>query len=335
MTNPAVLVVGPAWVGDMVMANSLFRLLRRRLPTPSVDVLAPAWTRPLLARMPEVRASIDLPFAHGQLRLGLRRRLGRALRGRYQQAIVLPNSWKSALIPYWAGIPQRTGWHGEQRWGLLNDRRRLDPTRLALTVQRFNALALPARTASIALPPPRLRVDPEQRTATLVKFALLADTAPILALCPGAEFGPSKRWPPTHFAKVASARLDAGWQVWLFGSTRDRAATDIINRALNQRAIDLAGRTSLGEAIDLLSLADAVVSNDSGLMHVVAALGRPMVAVYGSTDPSRTPPFSEQAQIVRLGLECSPCFRRICPLGHNRCLADLAPEQVLAALPPV
>lgn len=332
MTTPAVLVVGPAWIGDMVMAHSLLQLLQRRTPAPVVDVLAPAWTRPLLARMPEVRAAIELPLGHGQLGLGRRRQLARQLRGRYQQAIVLPNSWKSALIPFWAGIPQRTGWHGELRWGLLNDRRRLDRRRLPLTVQRFNALALAPGTGLPPVPAPRLAVDPGQQAATLAKFAVASDPAPILALCPGAEYGPSKRWPPAHFARLAGDRLAAGWRVWLFGSASDRAAADAINQAVGRRALDFCGRTELDEAIDLLALASAVVSNDSGLLHIAAALERPLIALYGSTDPGHTPPLSDRAQVLRLGLDCSPCFRRQCPLGHHRCLVDLEPEQVLAAL---
>lgn len=328
------LVVGPNWVGDMVMAQSLFETLKRQHPERAIDVLAPAWTRPLLARMPQVRSGIDLPLGHGELGLGVRRQLGRSLREQhYAQAIVLPGSWKSALIPWIAHIPRRTGYRGEWRYGLLNDIRPLDKTRLPMTVQRFVALGLP-RHALLppSVPPPHLVIDPTLRAKALLKLGLLRPTTPVLALCPGAEYGPAKRWPVEHFAAVARSKLAEGWQVWLFGSTKDQPVAAAIQAATDGACVDLSGRTRLDQAIDLLSLADAVVSNDSGLMHIAAALGRKLVAVYGSSDPGFTPPLHEQARIIWLGLECSPCFKRECPLGHLRCLREITPERVLQEL---
>ena len=168
--------------------------------------------------------------------------------------------------------------------------------------------------------------------AALARLAIAPPTRPILAICAGAEYGPAKRWPADHFTDVARARLAHGWDVWLFGSDRDASVTREIDRLTDRRCLDLAGRTTLGEAIDLMSLAAGVVTNDSGLMHVAAALGRPLVAIYGSSDPSYTPPLGTNAEIVYLGLSCSPCFERECPLGHLRCLYDIAPDRVLAAL---
>ncbi|MEJ2481385.1 MAG: lipopolysaccharide heptosyltransferase II [Acidihalobacter sp.] len=332
-SDSSCLIVGPSWVGDMVLAQSLFITLARRQPGLAIDVLAPRWSEPLLARMPEVRKSIIQPLGHGQLKLGVRRELGRLLRGeRYGQVIVLPNSFKSALIPYFARIPRRTGYRGELRYGLLNDRRLLNKTALPQTVQRFVALGLPADSA---LPPdcprPSLQVDESARDAALQRLELDVDR-PVLALCPGAEYGPAKRWPAGHFAAVARDRLAAGWCVWVFGSGKDADIAAQVCAQAGEGCVNLAGQTSLGEAIDLLSLAAAVVSNDSGLMHVAAALGRPLVAVYGSSDPGFTPPMSERARIERLGLNCSPCFERECPLGHTNCLNQLAPERVLASL---
>ena len=332
-TGHAVLVVGPAWVGDMVMAQSLFKLIKARDPATEIDVIAPAWTEPLLARMPEVRQAIRMPLGHGQFSLRTRWRLGRQLRPRrYTGAIVLPRSWKSALVPLAAGVPRRTGFRGELRWGLLNDVRRLDKRRLPRTVDRFNALALAPGAAVPAPPQPRLVADAENARAALARLGHAPPTAPVLGLCPGAEYGPAKRWPESHFARVAQRQLDAGWEVWLFGSDKDAPVTRAIQAATGGRCLDLGGRTSLAEAIDLMALTHTVISNDSGLMHVAASLGRRLIAIYGSSDPGFTPPLSERARILRLGLSCSPCFKRECPYGHTRCLWDLTPEQVIAAL---
>ncbi len=330
----SILVVGPSWVGDMVMAQSLFKLLKQRGQDTRIDVLAPAWSEPLLARMPEVNAAIALPAGHGQLHLKQRYQLGRSLREKnYDQAIILPNSLKSALVPFWAGIPLRTGYVGEFRFGLLNDARKLDEHRLPMTVQRFLALGMDRNgNAEITIPRPSLTVSQGGIAAALGRLDLDHDARPVLALCPGAEYGPAKRWPAEYFAQIAKAYAGQGWQVWLFGSDRDRPVTSQVCALAGADCTDLAGRTTLGEAIDLLSLASAVVSNDSGLMHVAASLGRRLVAIYGSSDPGFTPPLSDSAQILSLGLSCSPCFKRICPLGHTNCLRQLTPEKVLASL---
>jgi len=332
LSNQALLVVGPAWVGDMVMAQSLFKVLRHQRPQAPIDVLAPAWTLPLLARMPEVRAGIEMPLGHGRLALGTRWRLGRRLRGRYGQAIVLPNSWKSALVPWAARIPRRTGWRGEMRYGLLNDLRPLDKRRLTMTVQRFVALALPPNAPLGEIPRPELVIEPDAVAAACRAHGLAyASDEPLLALCPGAEYGPAKQWPANKYAELAAHHLARGWRVWLFGSEKDRPVCDNI-AAQAEGCRNLAGRTTLAEALDLLSLADAVVTNDSGLMHVAAALDRPLVALYGSSDPSFTPPLNPRHVILSRRLPCSPCFERRCPLGHLRCLEEITVSQVVDAL---
>ena len=327
-----ILVVGPAWVGDMVMAQSLFMTLKQHNPLAVIDVIAPAWTEPLLARMPEVSEAIPMPLGHGQLQLALRWKLGRSLRKRhYDRAIVLPRSWKSAITPFAAGARRRTGFLGEVRVGLLNDIRKLDKQRLPRTVDRFNALGVADNVAlPVVAPQPRLAFRPDAAVAKLKELGAALGKAPVLGLCPGAEYGPAKRWPVSHFAQVATHFLDAGWQVWLFGSGKDTEATQAIQQDTGDRCLDLGGRTTLGEAIDLMGLTHTVVSNDSGLMHVAAATGRRLVAIYGSSDPGFTPPLSPRADIVRLGLECSPCFKRECPLDHTRCLTDITPAQIIA-----
>jgi heptosyltransferase-2 len=331
-----ILIIGPSWVGDMVMAQTLFVCLKRQHPDCQIDVLAPEWSRPLLERMPEVREALSFPLGHGAFELATRRRIGQQLRGRYDQAILLPNSLKSALVPYFAGIPTRTGWRGEMRFGLLNDIRTLDKARYPLMIERFMALAYaPGAELPKPYPEPRLAIDPASRDAALERFGLSLDR-PVLALCPGAEFGEAKRWPAEHYAAVADARLRQGWQVWLFGSQKDAPGGEEIREwvtpGFEEDVYNLAGRTSLAEAIDLLSCAGAVISNDSGLMHVAAALDRPLVAVYGSTSPGFTPPLASQVEVVRLGLECSPCFDRTCRFGHYDCLRLLQPSLVQEAL---
>lgn len=329
-----ILVIGPSWIGDMVMAHSLFRLLRTQHQRAHIEVLAPAWSRPLLERMPEVALAIDLPYGHGELALGRRWKLGRELATQgYDQGIVMPNSFKSALPLWWSGIPQRTGWLGEARYGLLNDCRKLDKKAMPMMVQRFAALAFPKDQASLPqIPKPKLEVKVTQVQAAMVALGLVKSTKPLLALCPGAEFGPAKQWPVEHYAELARRHRERKGEVWIFGSDKDRPLGEQIRAKAGDAVQNLAGRTTLAEAVDLLSLASQVVTNDSGLMHVAAALGKPLVAIYGSTDPGYTPPLTTKAKVVRLGLECSPCFKRQCPKGHLKCLRDISVHQVQSAL---
>lgn len=331
-----ILIVGPSWVGDMVMAQTLLMCLKQCHSDCSIDVLAPEWSRPILERMPEVRQALSFPLGHGVLDLRTRRRIGRQMKGQYQQAIVLPNSFKSALTPFFADIPVRTGWKGEMRYGLLNDLRTLDKQRYPLMIERFMALAYD-KNMELPKPYPRphLNVIAENRDAALRAFKLTTEQ-PVLALCPGAEFGEAKRWPAEHYAQVAEHYIRQGWQVWIFGSKKDHSVGEEIRAllipGLREEVANLAGETSLAQAIDLMSCAGAVVSNDSGLMHVAAALNLPLVAVYGSTSPDFTPPLAEQVAIVRTGIECSPCFDRTCRYGHYDCLRLLPPSMVIDAL---
>lgn len=328
-----ILVVGPSWVGDTVISQSLLKLLLLQNPAAKIDYLAPPWTLPLLARMPEVRRGINNPFGHGALRLGARHALGKTLRdAHYDQALVLPNSWKSALIPWSAGIPLRTGFRGEARWGLLNDVRQLDTIALPQMVQRFAALALPAGAPlPSSLPQPALQSTTAQQQALLARLGL-ATSKPVVAFCPGAEYGPAKRWPEAHFAALALLLAARGCIVWLIGSPKDHVVAETIAAASAGACINLCGKTNIAEATDLLAASRLVVTNDSGLMHVAAAVGRPVIALYGSSSPQFTPPLSDDARILTLNIECSPCFRRECPLGHFKCLNDLSPQRVFAAI---
>lgn len=330
-----ILVVAPSWVGDMVMSQALYIYLQQTRPGVAIDVLAPAWSEPLLQRMPEVRSAITMPVGHGELGLGRRWRMGRRLCSQhYDQALLLPNSLKSALVPFFAGIPRRTGWRGEQRYGLLNDLRQLDEQALPLMVQRFLALGQAAGEAMPErFPFPRLVVDEAEAGLVLQRFDLAPDR-PLLALCPGAEFGSAKRWPAAHYAELAGRYLDRGWQVGLLGSDKDQPVTQEIRRLCEGHpdCVDLAGHTRLAEAVDLLSRVTAVVSNDSGLMHIAAALARPMVVVYGATSPGFTPPLNDNAVVVVSDIDCAPCFARECPLGHHGCMRYTPMQRVAVEL---
>lgn len=340
-----ILVIGPSWVGDMMMSQSLYRTLKAEYPSAEIDVMAPAWCRPLLARMPEVNQALSMPLGHGALGLGERRRLGRALRAnRYDRAYVLPNSFKSALVPFFADIPQRTGWRGEMRYGLLNDVRVLDKAAFPLMVQRYVALAYDKGRIQRAddLPQPllwpQLQVSDEEIADTTAAFNL-TDSRPIVGFCPGAEFGPAKRWPHYHYATLAQQLIEGGYQVTLFGSAKDHEAGEQIRAALQEDARDfclnLAGKTQLEQAVILIAACRAVVSNDSGLMHVAAALNKPLIALYGPSSPDFTPPLSDKARVIRLISGYHKVRKGDAEQGYHQSLIDIQPQQVLDALTPL
>jgi heptosyltransferase-2 len=333
-----VLVVGPSWVGDMVMAQALYRLLKQRSAAAEIHVVAPPWSLPVLERMPEVARGIELAVGHGELGLGRRRALGRDLRReRYSQAIVLPRSAKAALVPWFAGVPRRTGFRGEWRYGLLNDVR-VQAASLDQTVKRFVALGREREEPAGPLPAelyPRLRVSAANQERLRAEHGLDA-REPLIALMPGAEYGAAKRWSAARFGELARRLAGAGTNVIALGSAKERPLGDEIAAAAGHtRVRNLCGRTSLADVIDLAAAADAAVSNDSGLLHVAAASGTPVVAIYGSSSPKFTPPLTEAASVVYLGIECSPCFERECPLGHLRCLTEISIERVATALAPL
>lgn len=336
MSPAKILVMGPAWVGDMVMAHSLFQLLKKQNPTTQIDVAAPAWTLPLLDRMPEVSNKIALPFTHGKLSLIERIQFGRRLKHeQYTQSISLVNSLKSAILPFAAGIPKRTGFLGEMRYGLLNDIRPLDKKLLVKTVERFIALGLDNGQALPEIPQPILLADKANAHQALTKLGISITAQKILGLCPGAEYGVAKRWPPEYYAEVANHALQSGWQVLLFGSNKDMTVTNQINQLTENKCIDLGGKTKLGEAIDIMSLCHTVVSNDSGLMHIAAALDKKLIAIYGSSDPHHTPPMHPDAIIEYLAIACSPCFKRECPLkgeAHLACLNNIRPHSIVSKI---
>lgn len=339
-----ILIIGPSWVGDMMMSHSLYQVLKQQYPACEIDVMAPNWCKPLLARMPEVRNAITMPIGHGAFALGERYRLGKALRNQYDMAIMLPNSLKSAFIPFFAKIPLRRGWKGESRYIFLNDIRN-NKKDYPMMVQRYIALgfekgAVP-KAADLPRPVPYLTINPEEQTETLKKFekqTALTEHRPSIGFCPGAEFGPAKRWPHYHYAKLAEMLIQQGYAIRLFGSAKDNEVGEDIRQALPQNlrhyCINLAGQTSLNEAVDLIADCVAVVSNDSGLMHIAAAVQRPLVALYGPTSPTYTPPSSDKAIIIRLieGGLIKVRKGKDSAEGYHQSLIDIQPERVLEKL---
>lgn len=330
--NAVSLLVAPAWVGDAVMSEPLIRRIAATDQCP-VDILAPPWVAPVFERMPGVGKVIPAPFVHGKLDLAGRWKISRILKAQgYRNAYVLPNSLKSALPVAFAGISHRIGFTGECRYGFLNHRHRLDKQALPRMVDRFLALAPPSSPPkALEDVTPVLKVSQSAFEKACAKLRLTCGK-PLAVLCPGAEYGPAKRWPVTHFATLARSLAENGYAVWTLGSHKDREIGEAIEQQSHGLAINLCGRTQLADAIDLLSGADVAITNDSGLMHVAAALARPLVALYGSSSPEFTPPLTRRVAILQHPVPCSPCFARTCRYGHLDCLAKLTPDRVMNAI---
>ncbi len=326
------LVISPNWIGDAVMAQPLLQLLRERDPQRTIDVLAPAWVAPVWRAMGEVDTVIEAPFRHGALQLRERWAFARDLRRRgYAEAYVLPNTLKFALIPWMAGVARRIGYRGESRYGLINVMH-VDDRAIPRPMVSFYAALRQRRDRMYrrhqpcrALVCKSVPGNEKQRWSQLG----LLPAQPLIAFAPGAEFGSAKRWPTAHFARLAQTILSAhpAAQIVLLGSGKDQPVCAEI-AALAPQARNLAGITSLAQAMAVIAQADAVVSNDSGLLHVASALNRPIVALYGPTDPNHAPPFSDVCKSLFLQIECAPCKQRECPLGHHRCMQDLTAEMV-------
>lgn len=326
------LIIAPQWIGDAVMTEPLLRRLHARGERLAVGALP--WVAPVYRAMPEVDEVIEFPFQHGGLQLKARRTIAKQIEGRFDTAYVLPNSLKSALLPFLSGIARRVGYLGEARVGLLTHRLK-NPKDKPPMVAFYSALS--GEKEGLELDRPRLKLKPAQLAAALAAHGLQPQGYFVFA--PGAEFGVAKRWPPAHFAQLAR---ELAQPVVLLGSAKEaELCAEIAQLAGDGRCIDLAGRTALLEAFALIAAASAVVSNDSGLMHVAAAFAVPQVALFGSSSPLHTPPLNDRAQVLWLKqdpqyqppLDCAPCFQRECPLGHQRCLVDITPQRVRALLP--
>jgi heptosyltransferase-2 len=327
-----ILVVGPAWVGDMVMAQAFFKAIQEVYGDCLIDVVAPEWSGPILKRMPEIRRMICLPVAHGKLGLAIRWRLAKALRSEcYDEAFVMPRSFKSALLPWFARIPKRTGHLGEMRYGVLTKRYVLAQNKARPNVCNYlQLLGLDKDILSItAHYAPKLQIDEANRQRLQQRFPAFRNKT-LIAVMPGAEFGLSKQWPIESYVHLAESLQNSDVQVIVLGSSKERELGDRISASSG--ALNLAGETTLDDAIDVLSLCTIAVTNDSGLMHVAAAVGCKVVAIYGSTTPEYTPPLTPAARVLYLHLACSPCWERICRYGHYRCVKDISVRRVIDAV---
>ena len=319
------------------MVQSLFIALKRQDPNNIIDVVAPAWSAPVLARMPEIRNVVEVNLQHGKLQFAERYRVGKSLQGEYDRAIILPRTFKSALIPYFAKIPTRTAYRGEMRYGLVNDMRVLDSGESYKAVEKYLYLAPDASLSESLVKQelntrpvihyPKLNVDNEKRHQSALRLGI-DESAKSIAFMPGAEFGPSKQWPGKYFGELATRFKQQGYKIYVFGSPKDKAIGEEIAQASNGDAINFCGQTNLEEAVDLLSLVKVAITNDSGLMHIAAAVGRPVVTIYGSITPKYTPPLTDKKEIQYLGLDCSPCWKKQCPFGHYNCLNNIEVDKV-------
>lgn len=332
------LIVAPSWIGDMVMSQSLYRLLKMKYPECIIDLLVPKPAYELGFFMPEVNEVILAPFKHKQFDFNLRKQIGKSLKNKaYTDCIILPNSWKSALTPFFAKIKKRTGFKGESRYILLNDLHRLDKLELPTMSERFCALGIKKdEVLDKNLPEPKLVVDESKIEETLKKFNLdqIQNNHKIIAFAPGAEFGEAKRWPEKYFAQIATKLIEKDYVVLLLGGKGDQVITQKIvnfvgNISSTNHLIDLAGKTTISEVVHILSSVDGILANDTGLMHIANSFSKPTLVIYGSSSSGFTPPLNKNATSIYLkNLPCRPCFKRTCPLGHMNCLNQLTPEVV-------
>lgn len=338
-----ILIIAPNWIGDAVMSQPLLASLKAIYPQCQIDVLASPWVAPIYRACAEVHQVIEAQLEHKKLQWGLRRSLAKQIqKNLYDVCFVLPNSFKSALIPWFANIPFRIGYRGEMRFGLINVALN-NPNKINRPPMADHYLALDSAlehsTQIDAGNPanPKLNVSAvaKQSVGTKLQAAAINEHS-IYVLCPGAEYGVTKRWPADHFAKLAEQLIsnEPDAHVILLGSKGDHILGESIQtQASNSSRIhNWCGKTSLDEAIALIGMSKALISNDSGLMHIGAALKVPQVAIFGSSDPHHTPPLSDKAQVIWLNLPCSPCHKRECPLGHLKCLNDISPENVLSTI---
>ena len=332
-----ILIVGPSWVGDAVMAQSLYKIIKDSNPQSKIDVLSPEWSLGILNRMDELDDLICSPFDHGDLRIKDRIRFGYSLRDRsYDQAIVLTNSLKSSFIPFTANIPKRTGWLGEMRYGFINDIRKVNKNKHKLMVEKFSCLSINHLVENnYEIPWPSLRVDLINLSKLLKKYSF-EQSHESIAICPGAEFGPSKRWPANYYAEVIRHYLSKNWQVFILGSKNDLPVAKVIedqvpseNKAL---LFNFTGQTSIEDAVDILSTCDLVLTNDSGLMHVAAAVNVKLLALYGPTSPKFTPPLSKKAKVIQKIEGYEKTREGELEEGYHYGLSMIKPEEVLDSL---
>ncbi|MEY4698868.1 MAG: hypothetical protein RIR85_288 [Pseudomonadota bacterium] len=330
-----ILIIAPNWIGDAVMTEPLITQLKKNHPDSFIDVIATPWVASVMRAIPAINEVIIGDFKHGLLQWAERKQLAKQLKlAGYTHAYVLPNSFKSALIPWLAKIPNRIGYKGEMRWRLITAPLE-NPSRSNRPSMSSHYFALSGNQAK-ETPQPKLELPRLFLNEMKEKLQLIQNHDKLFILCPGAEYGPAKQWPVEHFGKLAQMLIEQNSKalVLILGSKKESSLADEIVRLSNSnnQVINWCGQTTLDEAMACIAVADKVISNDSGLMHIAAAFRRPQVAIFGSSDPRHTPPLSPEAKVHWLQLKCSPCFKRTCPLGHLKCLVDIQPQDVLNSL---
>ena len=318
-----ILIICPNWIGDIIMSQSLLKELKNQEPDTLIDVLGPSWSLEITSRMTEVNKQIIFENRHKKLDFWKRIFFAKKLKKEnYHLAIILPLSLKSALIPFIAGIPLRRAYLGESRFFLINQC--IKKKELRRVDEYLNLASFPYKKHSLNFP----SLSVNKSSAQKLKKKYLSQSKEALILCPGAAKGPSKQWPAHYFAEIATYYANKNYEIIILGSKADLEISNAIQKFSNNICVNLCGKTSLNETCDILSLAKIVISNDSGLMHLSAALQIPQVAIYGSTSPKKNPPLNTKSETIYLNMQCSPCEKRTCPYHHYDCLTKISPEMV-------
>lgn len=324
------------WIGDAIMTTPAVRAIRRNFPNARISMLAKPWVAPVFAHSPHVDEIIV--FDAGGRHAGVfgTLRLAKDLRkGRYDAAILLQNAIEAAIIAFLAGIPRRIGFDTDGRRLLLTHPVHRTKAIKAIHQTGYYLKILEGAGMTAGRPTLELHLDPAdtRRAAQMRAEFGIAPGRPLIGLNPSATFGPAKQWFPERYAALGDLlNKELGALILIFGGPSDRELGRTITGLMSAPAIDLSGRTSLGEAMALIDRCTAFVTNDSGLMHVAAALGTPLVAVFGSTNWTTTSPFSDTSRIVRVPIACSPCMQPVCPLGHMNCMRQVSVAMVADAV---
>jgi heptosyltransferase II len=324
-TRP-ILIVPYMWIGDFVRGHTVVRVLNRRWPNRPVDLLTTSLCAPLVDYMPGVRAGVACDLPRSRLAVAQQWGLAAELRARgYGTALVLPRTWKSAIAPALAGIPERVGFFGEARFGLINQLRWGEKA-LPRFIDKNAALALPD---GAPLPPewpvPQLNVPTDETGRWRLANGL--GTGPAVALAPG-SVGASKRW--TYYPEAARLLAERGLDVWVVGGPGEKAQAEEIVAAGGARVRDLTG-TNLRNGILAMAAASVAISNDSGLMHIAAAIGTPTMGIFGPTSPYHWAPLNGLAATVQTKtvVPCQPCHRPVCTMNEHRCMRDVPASDVV------
>lgn len=325
-----ILLIGPDTVSHLLCTQALCIQLLAHYPNARIDIVASESLSGLINSIPQIQTHFPLETQNKKLSVKNIFKLVKKLKPEaYQQAIVLTDNYRPALLSWLTRIRSRIGFGSLIRLGLLNDIRTSNAEQYDLLIQRYVSLAYHAHDPDAAqkIPTPKLEVQDDTVKNTCHRYQL-HDHKPILIICPGSPLGDTHRWPAKYFAAVANVKLDAGWQVWLIGHNSDQPYAAEIQTRTQKPCIDFTGRLNLEETIALLSIGKQVVTNESEWMHIASVLNKPTIAIYGAHHPSLEPPLSKYTKVVSIEIPCKPCNQRQCPDQHYRCLRDILPETI-------